>query len=140
MPLRLPARFTDADAARKYLETLIWEGNPVCAHCGALGQATTLKGKSTRPGVYWCNACRKPFSVTVGTVYEGSKIPLNTWLYANHRLCNAERPIPGLELARMLGVSYKTAWFMARHIREAMAQIPGPSAGNSEDAASGSQN
>jgi transposase-like protein len=123
MPLRLPARFTDADAARQYLEGLLWQDGPVCAHCGVLGQAKTLKGKSTRPGVYWCNACRKPFSVTVGTVYESSKIPLNIWLYANHQLCSATKAISGLQLARMLGVSYKTAWFMAHHIREAMAGL-----------------
>src|SRR5262245_14902026 len=122
MPAKLPTRFTDAEAARKYLEALLWQDGPVCAHCGVLGHATTLKGKSTRPGVYWCNACRKPFSVTVGTVYENSKIPLNIWLYANHRLCRARKAISGLQLARLLGVSYKTAWFMAHHIREAMAE------------------
>jgi transposase-like protein len=115
------ARFTNADTARKYLETLRWQDGPICVHCGVVGEATILGGKSTRPGVYWCNACQRPFSVTVGTVYESSKIPLNTWLYANHLLCGSKKDISGLQLARMLGVSYKTAWFMARHIREAMA-------------------
>ena len=135
MPAMLPARFTDADAARKYLEGLLWQDGPVCAHCGVLGQATTLKGRSTRPGVYWCNACRKPFSVTVGTVYENSKIPLNIWLYANHRLCSAKKAISGLQLARLLGVSYKTAWFMAHHIREAMGEPSGSDRGDDEGAA-----
>src|SRR5258706_5951954 len=118
MPPRMPVRFTNADAGRRYLESLLWQHGPICPHCGAIGKATVLKGKSTRPGVYWCNACQKPFSVTVGTVYEGSKIPLNTWLYANHLLCS-KQGISGRQLARMLGVTYKTAWFMAHHIREA---------------------
>jgi len=115
----MPARFANADAARRHLEALLWRNGPVCAHCRAVGEATALKGRSTRPGVYWCNACRKPFSVTVGTIYENSKVPLNIWLYANHLICS-EKEISGHELARTLGVTYKTAWFMARHIREAM--------------------
>ncbi|MBC8038184.1 MAG: transposase [Rhizobiales bacterium] len=119
MPTKTQARFTDADAARNYLQTLLWQDGPVCAHCKTVGKVTALKGKSTRPGVCWCNACHKPFSVTVGTVYESSKVPLNIWLYANHLLCSKE-DISGHQLARRLGVSYKTAWFMARHIREAM--------------------
>ena len=119
MTARLPNRFTDPRAARRYLEALLWQEGPVCPHCRFADRATVLKGKSTRPGVYWCNACRKPFSVTVGTVYESSKVPLNVWLYANHLLCR-KNDISGHELARLLGVSYKTAWFMAQHIRQAM--------------------
>ena len=113
-------RFSNADAARKHLESLLWLDGPVCPHCRITGKATALKGKSTRPGVYWCNACKKPFSVTVGTVYEGSKVPLNIWLRANHLLCSSENSISVRQLARILGITYKTAWFMARHIREAM--------------------
>jgi transposase-like protein len=125
MPTKMPARFTNADAARKHLEALLWADGRPCAHCGVLDSSTALKGKSTRPGVYWCNACQKPFSVTVGTVYEGSKIPLNTWLYANHLLCSSKKGISGHQLARMLGVTYKTAWFMGHRIRAAMATVPG---------------
>jgi transposase-like protein len=125
MPTKMPARFTDATAARKHLEALLWADGRPCAHCGVLDESTALKGKSTRPGVYWCNACQKPFSVTVGTVYEGSKIPLNTWLYANHLLCSSKKGISGHQLARMLGVTYKSAWFMGHRIRAAMAPIPG---------------
>lgn len=113
-------RFSNAEAARKYLESLLWCHGPVCPHCRIIGKATALKGKSTRPGVYWCNACKKPFSVTVGTVYEGSKVPLNIWLRANHLLCSSEKNISVRQLARLLGITYKTAWFMAHHIREAM--------------------
>ena len=123
MPTKRKARFTNAGAAREYLQGLLWQDGPVCAHCKTAGRVTVLKGKSTRPGVYWCNACRKPFSVTVGTVYERSKVPLNLWLYANHLLCG-ERDISGQHLARKLGVTYKTAWFMACHIRAAMDADP----------------
>ena len=122
MPTKMPARFTNADAARKHLEALLWPDGPVCPHCGIINEATALSGKSTRPGVYWCNACQKPFSVTVNTVYEGSKIPLNTWLYANHLLCSSKKGISGHQLARMLGVTYKTAWFLSHRIREAMRE------------------
>jgi hypothetical protein len=90
-----------------------------------VAEATALKGKSTRPGVYWCNACQAPFSVTVGTCYERSKVPLNTWLYATHLLCSSKKGISSHQLARMLGVTYKTAWFMAHRIREAMNPLPG---------------
>ena len=116
-----PVRFTNPDAARRHLEALLWRDGPVCAHCRVAGQATALKGKSTRPGVYWCNACRKPFSVTVGTIYERSHIPLNKWLYANHLLCESAKEMSARRLARMLGVSYKTAWHMMRRIRAAMS-------------------
>ena len=121
MPTGKPARFANADAARKYLETIYWADRAICAHCGVAGKATRLKGKSTRPGVYWCNACEKPFTVTVGTIFENSKVPLNSWLYLNHLLCSSNKRIPVRRLARMLGVTYKTAWFMTRHIRDAMS-------------------
>ena len=125
MPAKMPARFTNADAARKHLEALLWVNGPICPHCGVVNEATALKGQSTRPGVYWCNACQKPFSVTVGTLYERSKVPLNTWLYATHLLCSSKKGISSHQLARMLGVTYKTAWFMAHRIREAMAPMTG---------------
>ena len=125
MPKPMPKRFTDVTAARKHLEALSWPEGPVCAHCGVIAEATALKGKSTRPGVYWCNACQKPFSVTVGTCYERSKVPLNTWLYATHLLCSSKKGTSSHQLSRMLGVTYKTAWFMAHRIREAMTPVAG---------------
>jgi transposase-like protein len=116
----LPTRFTSADAARKHLEALLWRDGRNCPHCGVVDSSTALKGQSTRPGVYWCNACQKPFSVTVGTLYERSKVPLNAWLYATHLLCSSKKGISSHQLSRMLGVTYKTAWFMTHRIREAM--------------------
>src|SRR5579872_4433138 len=118
MPAELPARFRNADAARKHLEALQWPDGPICPHCGVIDRASRIKGG--RDGLLFCNACRMQFSVTVGTVFERSKIPLHTWLYANHLLCSSKKGISGHQLSRMLGVTYKTAWFMSHRIREAM--------------------
>ena len=113
--------FTDADKAREYLEAQRWPEAVSCPHCGSLDGITKMQGKSLRPGVFNCNACRKPFSVTVGTVYERSHIPLNKWLLATHLLCSSKKGISAHQLHRMLGITYKSAWFMCHRIREAMA-------------------
>jgi transposase-like protein len=120
--MALPLIFTDADAARAYLERQRWPNGPFCPHCGNSDQDSikALAGKAHRPGVYQCNACREQFTVTVGTVFERSKIPLNTWLYATHLLCSSKKGMSSHQLHRMLGVTYKTAWFMTHRIREAM--------------------
>lgn len=113
--------YTDANAARAHLEGLLWPDGPVCPRCGAVNEATLLKGKSTRPGVWNCRPCDKPFTVTVGTIYEDSKIPLNKWVYATHLMTASKKGISAAQLHRMLGFgSYRTAWFMAHRIREAM--------------------
>lgn len=121
--------YTDVDAAREHLESIQWPGGPICPHCGSVENITKLKGKSTRPGVYKCNACTKPFSVTVGTVFERSKIPLTKWLLATHMLVSSKKGMSAHQLHRMLGVTYKTAWFMAHRIREAMAERTVPPGG-----------
>src|SRR3979411_816453 len=79
--MTIPKIYTDEQAARKHLEKLQWPNGPECPHCGVVNEATELKGYSTRPGVWKCRACEKPFSVTVGTVFEDSKVPLHKWLY-----------------------------------------------------------
>lgn len=112
--------FHDEDKARAHLEALRWPNGPICPHCGDVDNATKLEGKSTRPGVYKCKSCRKPFSVTVGTLFERSKIPLNKWVLATHLLTSSKKGMSAHQLHRMLGVTYKTAWFMAHRIREAM--------------------
>jgi len=111
--------FTDKDKAREHLEGLRWPDGPVCPHCESQS-ARKLEGKAHRPGLYQCNSCRDQFTVTVGTVFERSKIPLNKWLLATHLLCASKKGISTHQLHRMLGVTYKTAWFMAHRIREAM--------------------
>ena len=95
-----------------------WPNGPFCPHCGNADPKTIthLEGKAHRPGVYQCNACREQFTVTVGTVFERSKIALNVWLYATHLLCSSKKGMSAHQLHRMLGVTYKTAWFMAHRI------------------------
>jgi transposase-like protein len=117
--------YADPEKARAHLEALLWPNGPVCPHCGVVDNAVALNGESTRPGVYKCRDCRQPFSVTVGTVLEHSKIPLNKWLLATHLLACSKKGISSHQLHRMLGVTYKTAWFMTHRIREAMTPAKG---------------
>jgi transposase-like protein len=119
--------FTDADKARQHLEATRWPHGPVCPHCGLVGEATALNGKAHRPGVYQCNAkeCREQFTATVGTVFERSKVPLNKWLLASYLMASSKKGISAHQIGRTLGVTYKTAWFMAHRLREAMAELPG---------------
>lgn len=122
--------FQDADKAREHLEATRWPQGPVCPHCGVVDQATNVGGKAARKGVYQCNACREQFSVTVGTVFESSKVPLNKWLLATYLMSASKKGISAHQLHRTLGVTYKTAWFMAHRIREAMnPAAPGPLGG-----------
>ncbi len=126
MTLNLKAKiYTDENAARDHLERIQWPEGPVCPHCGAINEATLLAGKSTRPGLWKCRPCQKPFSVTVGTVFERSKIPLTKWLLATELLTSSKKGISAHQLHRMLGVTYKTAWFLAHRIREAFAPVEG---------------
>jgi len=112
--------FHDADKAREWLEARVWKNGRTCPHCGVVNQSTLMKGKSHRPGLYQCNACREPFTVTVGTLYERSKIPLNKWLAATHLLMASKKGISALQVGRMLGLSKKTAWFLCHRIRESV--------------------
>lgn len=112
--------FTNKEAAREYLEAARWPDEPFCPHCGEAEQITKLEGKSHRPGLYNCRSCREQFTVTVGTVFERSKVPLNKWLLAVHLMTASKKGYSAHQLHRTLGVTYKTAWFMAHRIREAM--------------------
>ena len=115
-------QFQTPEGARKHLEAVRWPNGPVCPHCGSADHAYALKGKSSRPGVYKCGDCRKQYSVTVGTVFERSKIALHLWLQAVYLLCSSKKGISSHQLHRTLGVTYKTAWFMSHRIREAMRE------------------
>jgi transposase-like protein len=117
--------FTDENAAREHLEAQRWPHGPSCPHCGEAEQITKLEGKKHRPGVYQCNACRQQFTVTVGTVFERSKIPLHKWLLATYLLSASKKGMSAHQLHRMLDVTYKTSWFMAHRIREAMREQTG---------------
>jgi transposase-like protein len=114
--------FSNEDAARKHFEALHWPDGPVCPHCGVINQATELKGASTRPGLYKCRACEEQFSVTIGSVMESSHLPLNKWAAAFHLMASSKKGISAHQLMRQLGIgSYRTAWFLAHRVREAMA-------------------
>lgn len=117
--------FHDDDKARAYLESVRWANGVVCPHCKATGDHYRLEGKAHRPGLWKCQDCRKQFSVTVGTVFERSKIPLSKWLAAAYLLCSSKKGISAHQLHRTLGVTYKTAWFLAHRIRFAMADQGG---------------
>lgn len=111
--------FTDADKARRYMERERWPHGPVCAHCGNVDQAKIkeLEGNAHRAGLYQCAECREQFTVTVGTVMERSKIPLNKWLLATYLLNAGKKGTSAHQIHRTLGVTYKTAWFMCHRIR-----------------------
>jgi transposase-like protein len=114
--------FTDETAARATLESIRWPNGPVCVHCGATEHVVRVAGEkqSHRPGLLYCNDCKGQFTVTVGTVFERSKIPLTKWWMATFLLCSSKKGISSHQIARTLGVTYKTAWFMTHRIREAM--------------------
>lgn len=119
-PILNQPHFQDEDKAREYLEALRWPNGTVCPHCGCVGDHYQLQGAAHRAGVWKCKDCRKQFSVTVGTVFERSKVKLHIWLQAVHLSCSSKNGISSMEIHRLLGVTQKTAWFMLHRIREAM--------------------
>ena len=112
--------FNDEDAARAYFERIRWPSGPFCPHCGATENIRKLEGTSHRPGLYQCNSCREHFTVTVGMVMERSHIPLHKWAAAFHLMAASKKGMSANQLGRMLGLSHKSAWFLAHRIREAM--------------------
>jgi transposase-like protein len=118
MPAFKAAHFNNDEAARKHLEGIRWPEGPICPHCGTINHAYATK----RAGVYRCAEaeCRKDFSVTIGTIFERSHIPLSAWFKAIFLLCSSKKGMSAHQMHRMLGVTYKTAWFMCHRIREAM--------------------
>jgi transposase-like protein len=124
---KLAKYFSDEDAARALLEEMRWgKDGAVCPHCGGADpyKLTPKPGSKTRKGLYKCRACRKQFTVTVGTIFEDSHIPISKWLLALHLLASSKKGISAHQLHRNLGISYKGAWFMAMRLRHAAAQGP----------------
>jgi len=111
------AIFTDAAKARSWLESLLWAGGRSCGYCGTLEASSPIKG---RDGYYQCKSCRKQFTVMVGTVFERSHIPLNKWLQAAFILSASKKGMSAHQMSRMLGITYKSTWFMCHRLREAM--------------------
>jgi transposase-like protein len=127
MPSVLSAvHFHNEEAAYAFVEARLWPNGPTCPHCGTTTERVgRLQGKSTRIGVYKCYACRKPFTVKVGTIFESSHIKLHVWLQAMHLLCSSKKGMSSHQLHRVLGVTLQTAWFLGHRIREAMTPAPG---------------
>lgn len=121
-------RNLNEDEAREMLEQIRWNGTPVCPHCKSTeAYKLTPKGNtktSVRKGVYACKACKKQFTVTVGTIFEGSRIKIADWLMGFYLVASSKKGFSAHQLHRTLGVTYKTAWFMAHRIRFAMTQEP----------------
>lgn len=126
----LGKQYSDEGAAYELVESIRWPNGPVCPHCDSVNHAYFLNpqngGRKTRTGsislrrVYKCAECRKQFSVLVGTIFEGSKIPLHKWLLAFHMLASAKNGVAAYELHRTLHISVESAWFMAHRIRHAL--------------------
>lgn len=119
------AHFHDEAAAFAFVEARLWPNSPVCPHCKGSDRVGKLQGQSTRPGLYKCYACRKPFTVRMGTIFESSHLPLHLWLQAIHLICASKKGISSHQLARVLGITVKSAWFLSHRIREAMQENGG---------------
>lgn len=118
-------------AARAYFEGIRWPNGPHCPHCGEAEKVYRLEGKSHRPGLFHCNSCAGQFTVTTGSVMESSHIPLSKWMMGFRLYAASKKGFSAHQLHRMIGVTYKSAWFMAHRIREAMADTdPSPMGSN----------
>jgi transposase-like protein len=112
--------FHDEEAAYAWVEARLWPSGPVCPHCKGAERITKLGGKSTRIGVHKCNACRRPFTVKVGTIFESSHLKMHLWLQAIFLMCSSKKGISTNQLHRTLRITLKSAWFLSHRIREAM--------------------
>jgi transposase-like protein len=129
-PNSLAPHFTNESKARAFLEAARWPNGPICPHCGAAGKTYKLtprtksrKGSHVRPGLRKCGQCRREFTVTVGTIFESSRIPLHKWLYAYRLVCTSRKGVSARRLHQVLDITYKSAWFMACRIRYTIALI-----------------
>lgn len=125
--------FHNEEAAFAYVEARLWPNGPVCPHCGTINRAGRLKGKSVRPGLWKCYACRKQFTVRMRSIFESSHIPMHIWLQAIYMMASGKKGIATRQLHRTFGGSLRTAWFLGHRIREAMIELgfedPGPLGG-----------
>jgi transposase-like protein len=130
------AHLASEEAAIAYVESRFWPEGPVCPHCGTVGQATKMRGKTTRPGLWNCRACRKPFTVRMRSVFESSHVPMHIWLQAIYLMASSKKGISTRQLQRTFGGSMKTAWFLGHRVREAMTElgmdVPGPLGGQNK--------
>jgi transposase-like protein len=119
-PVLTAPQFLTEEGAFAYVEARLWPNGPVCPHCGETTRIGRLSGKTTRPGLHKCYACKKPFTVRMGTIFEDSHLPLHLWLQVIHLMCASKKGIATRQIQRMLNCSMKTAWFLGHRIRLAM--------------------
>ena len=126
------AHFHSEEAAYAYVEARLWPDGPVCPHCGATSeQVTPKRGKTNRIGLCKCYACRKPFTVKIGTVFESSHVPMRVWLQAIYLFCSSKKGISTRQLQRTFNCGMKTAWFLGHRVREAMTESASRTPGRS---------
>jgi transposase-like protein len=124
---QLFALFPDEDTARQYLEGRLWPSGPICPDCKSGARISPLAVCATRkPGFYRCLACNFDFTIRTNTIFERSKVPLHKWVYAMYLLVTARKGISSMQLAKEIGVSQKTAWFILGRLREACVEPDGP--------------
>jgi len=128
-PVLSEPRFHNEEVAFAYVESLLWPSGPVCKHCGETNRVGRLQGKTTRAGLYKCYACRKPFTVRMGTVFESSHVPLRVWLQVIHLICASKKGISTQQIHRTIGGSMTTAWFLTHRVRECMKEPAWPFGG-----------
>lgn len=119
-PIFSAPQFQNEVAAFEYVEARLWPNGPICPHCGEAKRVGRLSGKTTRTGLCKCYACKKPFTVRMGTIFESSHLALHLWLQVIHLICASKKGISTRQIQRMLDCSMKTAWFLTHRIREAM--------------------
>ncbi|MGH6937261.1 MAG: IS1595 family transposase, partial [Methylocella sp.] len=117
--LQAPA-FKYEAAAREAMEAVLWPHGPCCPRCGSLDKIGKVTGGTARPGLYYCGSCKRQFTVTVGTIFEKSKVALSKWWLAIHLMASSKKGVSAHQLHRLLNVAYPTAWFIEHRIREAM--------------------
>jgi transposase-like protein len=134
-PVLEAVHFHDEESAFAHVESVLWPNGPTCPHCGNADAAriTKMQGETTRPGLYNCKECRKPFTVRMGTVFESSHLALHLWLQIIHLMCASKKGISTRQIQRMLNCSMKTAWFTGMRVREALGiRDPGKMGGEGE--------
>src|SRR5579871_1634660 len=124
----MTALFSDEGRAREFIESKLWPNGPICPRCEC-NEVYTLTAHAesnspVRPGVYKCKACRRQFTVRIGTIFEDSKVPLCKWLMAIHLMTSSKKGVSSHQIAREVRVTVKSAWFMTHRIREAMKEEP----------------
>ena len=126
-PVLSVPHFHNEKAAFAFVEAHLWPNGPVCPHCGNCDEKRIgrLIGKSSRPGLRKCYACRKTFTVRIGSIFEDSHFPLHLWLQAIQLICASKKGISTRQIQRTFNCSMKTAWFLTHRIREIMKPAKG---------------